>query len=304
MATAGTTPHDAVFKQFLMHPDAARDFLDIHLPAEIRAICDLTTLRLESGNFVEENLREHYSDILYSVKMQGEPGYLHVLIEHQSTPSKKITFRMVRYAIAAMHRHLEAGFEKLPLVVPILFYQGKASPYPYSMRWLDLFASPELAKRLYSEPFPLVDITVIPDDQIMQHRRVAVLELLQKHIRQRDLMQMLEDLVTLLNTEYTTENQLITLVNYMLLLGHTDQETLFFRELAKRLSKEKKLGSLGQWFEDQGMEKGIQKGIQEGEDAARQRVALRMLKNGMSVELVAEMTELPPEAIAKMADER
>jgi predicted transposase YdaD len=30
-------------------------------------------------------------------------------------------------------------------------------------------------------------ILVVPDDDIMQHRRVALLELIQKHIRQRDL---------------------------------------------------------------------------------------------------------------------
>ncbi|EEP0947509.1 Rpn family recombination-promoting nuclease/putative transposase [Salmonella enterica] len=31
---------------------------------------------------------------------------------------------------------------------------------------------------------PLVDMTVVPDDEIMRHRRVALLELIQKHIRQ------------------------------------------------------------------------------------------------------------------------
>lgn len=41
-----TTPtlHDAVFKQFLIHPETARDFLDIHLLPELRKICDLNTL--------------------------------------------------------------------------------------------------------------------------------------------------------------------------------------------------------------------------------------------------------------------
>ncbi|RIQ10305.1 Rpn family recombination-promoting nuclease/putative transposase, partial [Salmonella enterica] len=47
MELISNTPHDAFFKQFLMHPDTTRDFLDIHLPAEIRGICDLDTLRLE-----------------------------------------------------------------------------------------------------------------------------------------------------------------------------------------------------------------------------------------------------------------
>lgn len=316
METVATMPHDAVFKNFLTHTDTARDFLDIHLPKEIKAICDLSTLTLESGNFVEESLQEQYSDVLYSVSMQGHPGYLHILIEHQSTPSKKIAFRMMRYAIAAMHRHLEAGFQQLPLVVPILFYQGKTSPYPYSMCWMDMFASPKLARRLYSEPFPLVDITTIPDDEIMQHRRVAILELLQKHIRQRDLMKMLEDLVTLLSAEYTTESQLITLVNYMLLRGHTDQPKIFYRELGRRLPKEKTMGTVAEWLEEQGILKGLEQGIQQGmqqgiqhgmlqgESNATHRVATRMLKSGMSPEFVAEMTDLTREEIDKIPDWR
>ena len=242
--------------------------------------------------------------MLYSVSMQGHSGYLHILLEHQSTPCKKIAFRMMRYAIAAMQRHLEAGFQQLPLVVPILFYQGKTSPYPYSMCWTDMFASPELARRLYCEPFPLVDVTTIPDDEIMQHRRVAILELLQKHIRQRDLMKMLEDLVTLLSAEYTSESQLITLVNYMLLRGHTDQPKLFFRELGRRLPKEKKMGTVAEWLEEQGILKGIQQGMQQGESNATQRVAARMLKSGMSPELVAEMTDLTREEIDKIPDWR
>jgi len=44
-----TTPHDATFRQFLTQPDIARDFMEIHLPAELRAICDLSTLKLESA---------------------------------------------------------------------------------------------------------------------------------------------------------------------------------------------------------------------------------------------------------------
>ena len=56
MDAPSTTPHDAVFKQFLMHAETARDFLEIHLPVELRELCDLNTLQLESGSFLEESL--------------------------------------------------------------------------------------------------------------------------------------------------------------------------------------------------------------------------------------------------------
>lgn len=72
-----------------MHAETARDFLEIHLPVELRELCDLNTLHLESGSFIEESLKGHSTDVLYSVQMQGNPGYLHVVIEHQSKPDKK-----------------------------------------------------------------------------------------------------------------------------------------------------------------------------------------------------------------------
>ncbi len=139
--------------QFLSHIDTARDFLEIHLPATLRAVCDLDTLRLESGSFIEDNLRAHYSDILYSLKTARGDGYVYCVIEHQSSPDKMIAFRLMRYSISAMQRHLEQGHEKLPLVIPVLFYHGKIQPYPWSTNWLDCFDAPALAKEIYSGTF-------------------------------------------------------------------------------------------------------------------------------------------------------
>jgi predicted transposase/invertase (TIGR01784 family) len=36
-----STPHDAVFKTFLRHPETVRDFLQIHLPASLRKLMGL-----------------------------------------------------------------------------------------------------------------------------------------------------------------------------------------------------------------------------------------------------------------------
>ncbi len=213
-------PHDATFRQFLSQPEIARDFMELHLPAELGAICDLNTLKLESGSFVEDDLRQYFSDVLYSLKTtRDEKGYIHVLIEHQSSPDKLMAFRLLRYAVAAMQRHLEAGHKSLPLVIPVLFYTGKRSPYPYSTRWLDAFSDPVLAARLYAEPFPLVDVTVIPDEEIAGHRSMAALTLLQKHIHQRDFAELMDTLVPVLLAGYLSSSQVISLIHYIVQTG-------------------------------------------------------------------------------------
>lgn len=252
------TPHDATFRQFLTQPEIARDFMELHLPAELRALCDLSTLKLESGSFVEDDLRQYFSDVLYSLKTTAGDSYVHVLIEHQSSPDRHMAFRLLRYAVAAMQRHLEAGHKKLPLVIPVLFYTGKRSPYPYSTRWLNEFDDPVVAEKFYGGSFPLTDITVIPDDDIMNHRSMAALTLLQKHIHQRDM-------ATLLMADYLSSSQVTVLIHYLLQAGESADSEAFVRELAQRVPQHgDALMTIAQQLEQKGIEKDAWKDARRG----------------------------------------
>ncbi|WP_405423200.1 Rpn family recombination-promoting nuclease/putative transposase [Pantoea stewartii] len=312
------TPHDATFRQFLSQPTIARDFMELHLPAALLALCDLNTLKLESGAFVEEDLRQYFSDVLYSMKTTSrEDGYIHVLIEHQSSPDKHMAFRLMCYAIAAMQRHLDAGNKRLPLVIPVLFYSGKRSPYPYSTRWLDEFAMPVLASELYGNAFPLVDVTVIPDEDIIGHRSMAALTLLQKHIHQRELTELIDKLAPVLLAGYLSSSQVISLVHYLLQAGETADADIFVRTLAQRVPQhEDALMTIAQQLEQKGIEKGIQQGLKEGiqlgeqrglekgrsegERAAALKIARTMLQNGLHPRVVAEMTALSDDDLARL----
>ncbi|MCL6413257.1 Rpn family recombination-promoting nuclease/putative transposase [Pantoea agglomerans] len=299
------TPHDATFRQFLSQPDIARDFMELHLPAELRAICDLSTLKLESGSFVEDDLRQYFSDILYRLKTSNGDGYIHVLVEHQSTPDRHMAFRLMRYAVAAMHRHLEAGHKQLPLVIPVLFYTGKRSPYPYSTRWLDEFEDPSLAENLYGSTFPLVDVTVIPDEEIMGHRSMAALTLLQKHIHQRDIATLTDRLATLLMADYLSSPQVTALIHYLLQAGESADSEAFVRELAQRVPQHgDALMTIAQQLEQKGIEKGIQlgeqRGIEKGRNEGKVEVARTMLQNGIDRNTVMKMTGLSEDELSQI----
>ncbi|END3476422.1 Rpn family recombination-promoting nuclease/putative transposase [Salmonella enterica] len=310
------TPHDATFRQFLTQPEIAREFMAIHLPAELLAICDLSTLKLESGSFVEDDLRQYFSDVLYSLKTKDGDGYIHVLLEHQSSPDIHMAFRMTRYAVAAMQRHLDAGHKKLPLVIPVLFYAGKRSPYPYSTRWLDEFDNPELAGKVYGGAYPLVDVTIIPDDEIMNHRSMAALTLLMKHIRQRDMMELLDSLPHVM-VEWISTEQVRILLNYMVNAGEAPAAD-FMRALAERLPQhEDELMTIAQQLEQKARMEGIQigekkgrmEGIQIGEEKGRNEgklegkleVARTMLQNGLDRNTVMKMTGLTVDDLSQIS---
>lgn len=295
------TPHDAIFKQFLAHQQTARDFLEIHLPPELRKICDLNTLNLESSSFIENDLRAYYSDVLYSLKTQAKDEYVYALIEHQSSPDKHMAFRLMRYAIAAMQRHLDSGNDKLPLVIPILFYHGRVTPYPYSMSWLQSFSMPTVAEQLYGGNFPLVDITVIPDDEIMTHRGIAILELLQKNIRLRDISKLIEPLVTLLSRGYNTKDQLASVLNYMLQDGDDTAPKTFIWELARRSPKHKELlMTIAQKLKQEGHMEGRKEGRIEGALETPLKIASTMLANGLDRTIVMNMTGLSEKELAQL----
>ncbi|KLV62771.1 Rpn family recombination-promoting nuclease/putative transposase [Citrobacter murliniae] len=305
-----STPHDALFKTFLKYPETARDFIEIHLPSRLRTLCDLTTLELKPASFIEENLRAYYSDVLWSMETSEGDGYIYVVIEHQSSPDIHMAFRLMRYAIAAMQSHLDAGHDTLPLVVPMLFYHGIDTPYPFSLCWLDEFDNPALAHQLYLSAFPLVDITVVPDDDIMQHRRVALLELMQKHIRRRDLMGLADKVASLLTTGTTNDSQLKALFNYLLIQhGHKPRFSRFMRKLAQQVPGYKestmniveKIRRAGQRKGlREGMQRGLEKGLAEGRREEALRIAGSMLEDGLPRELIVRITGLSEDDVKSL----
>jgi predicted transposase/invertase (TIGR01784 family) len=255
-------------------------------------------------------LRGACSDILYSLKTTQGDGYIYCLIEHQSTPDPLMAFRLMRYSILAMQAHLDKskgkGIKRLPLVIPILFYHGQICHYPYGICWLDNFADPETARVHYANPFPLVDVTDIPDDEILRHKRIALLELVQKHIWQRDMMDLLEPLGYLLRIASATDEQLETLLNYMLYTGNTAKPKEFTEGLIHLLPDEHKekimsiAEQLQQIAREEGEAIGEARGEARGEAKARLALARNLLKMNFPVEKIVEATGLSLEEIQSL----
>ena len=199
----------------------------------------------------------------------------------------------MRYAIAAMQNHLDAGYKTLPMVVPLLFYHGIESSYPYSLCWLDCFADPNLARQLYASAFPLIDVTVMPDDEIMLHRRMALLELIQKHIRQRDLMGLVEQMACLLSSGYANDRQIKGLFNYILQTGDAVRFNDFIDGVAERSPKHKEsLMTIAERLRQEGFQKGIRTNALN--------IAKTMLDAGVSLEDVLRFTSLTVEDLAEI----
>lgn len=132
----------------------------------------------------------------------------------------------------------------------------------------------------------------------MQHRRMALLELIQKHIRQRDLMGLVEQIVSLLLTGLTNDSQIKTLFNYILRTGDAPRFSEFIREVAERSPQYKEhLMTIADRLHEAGLQKGRLEGLQEGRRDEALRIARTMLADGIDICTVQKITRLSAEDI-------
>ncbi|MGI9214721.1 MAG: Rpn family recombination-promoting nuclease/putative transposase, partial [Gammaproteobacteria bacterium] len=94
-------PHDKLFKISLSNVEIAKDFFKIHLPQSILDQIDLDNLIYCNNSYLEQDLEEKFSDVVYySKNNSGQNSYLYILLEHQSTPDRLIPLRILKYQIA------------------------------------------------------------------------------------------------------------------------------------------------------------------------------------------------------------
>lgn len=154
-------PHDKLFKYALANIEVARDFFDIHLPAEMKAHCDLSTLALSHDSYVEDNHKEYFTDMVYHITIDGNPGYVYCVVEHLSKPEIFTPFQVLKYQTVIMDQHIEKLPEeerkkaRLPIVIPLIFYRGSHSPYPGGTDIWSCFKNKAFAQQTLINPIPI-----------------------------------------------------------------------------------------------------------------------------------------------------
>ena len=125
-----------------------------------------------------------------------------------------------------------------------------------------------------------------------------MLELLQKHVRQRDMLELREQLVSLLALGYTGNAQLKALLHYLLQAGHTaDPATLLTAMASQTVDQQQKetLMNIAQYLREEGQAQGRAEGVQQ----EAMRIAKVMLEKGMEPDVVASLTGIPVEMVEK-----
>ena len=173
----------------------------------------------------------------------------------------------------------------------------RAASTPHDAVFKQFLCHPETARDFLA----MVDITVVPDDEIMQHRRVALLELVQKHIRQRDLFALVDQIAQLLVTGCATDSQMKALFNYLLRSGDAVRFHEFLQATVECAPEQKdKIMTIADRLREEGHWEGVQQGVQQGIRQEALRIAQTMLENGIDSAMVQLITGLSADELAAL----
>ena len=163
------TPHDDLFKAVFSITSEVVAFSKLYLPKFISKNLNYETLKIEPTTYVGENLKQYFSDIIYSVKWKdGKSLQLSFLLEHKSYVPRNIYLQLHRY-LTEIYNHQDAENKQLQLIIPIVIYHGNDAWVKRDFS--DYFDLPDDNLRQYVPNlfYELIDLNKISDDLIINH---------------------------------------------------------------------------------------------------------------------------------------
>ncbi|MBF0474933.1 MAG: Rpn family recombination-promoting nuclease/putative transposase [Deltaproteobacteria bacterium] len=266
-----TSHHDKFFKKMFSGKDLAKDFFSNYLPGYILGQIDLTTLEATTDSFVDDQLKEHFSDLVYRVNMKrSQEAYVCILLEHKSHQDNRVSLQLLRYMTHMWTRIVseKQASEYLPVIIPLVFYHGTTT-WEGSTKFSSLFdATAELKEHIPNFKYILVDLSALADEKIKGDVKTRMTLLLQKHIGDPELVAKLADVATLYHQLSAGPNQLEILKAVAQYLIFTDkltkEEMKVFLDQATSGKGEDIMPTVAEQFIEEGIQKGILQGIEQG----------------------------------------
>ncbi len=308
-------PHDKFFKEIFGNTEVMKDFLQNYLPAEILDITDINNLTLENNSFIDEELNENYSDLLFKTGINEKESYIYLLFEHKSYLSPYTPLQMLKYMVKIWDSKInKAKSSKLPLIIPLVIYHGKEK-WQIDTKFIKIIEGvenlpPDIIKYIPDYEYILYDFTTYEAEQLKGNIILTETIKILQAIFQQDINKFKEVLAaTLLNLENQGwaeeyEKYFFTYIIYIL-NARPDLELEDIYEAAKNISPERseKIMTIAEKLYKEGMEKGRLEGKREGLIEGQRKTAKNFLRLGLSPEKVAEAAELPIDEIIQLKKE-
>ena len=293
-------PHDAFFRAALAQLDLARDFLENYLPADVSAGLDLERLEPLRDSFVDDQLADHFSDLLFRAPTRDERGragqavQIAILLEHKSYPEPQVALQLLRYMVRIWERASADG-EPLEPVLPVVFYHGRPT-WKVEQELHGLIPPPDWMTPFVPQfRYHLCDLNRFDDEQLAGAAQLRAMMLTFKYIARDELRERVRQIALLLE-QIAREPQGLEFCRQVLRYLVVGTTKLTERELQESVTsawKEggKLMGTIAQSWIDQGLQQGMQQGVQNG----RRQELLSGIELGLELRYGATGLALMPE---------
>lgn len=285
--------HDNFFKDAMKDLRVAREFFQKHLPQDLQQAIQWDSLELQASTYSDILRSETISDIVFKVLLQEKESFLHLMVEHQSTPDPLMAFRAENYRSNLLAQYIKQHPETktIPLVITLVLYHGR-KPWDCARDIRDLVDAPaDLVEEYAFRPYRLIDLNTIEDEILRQQLWAGVMQLTLKHIFAKNVLPHIEAMIALLRQlEEARGIQLVeNVLIYALDRGEMNKEA-FFKLVRTQFSAdvEGKVMTVSEQLRAEGMQQGMQQGMY----LANLETARALLSKGMNVINVAEVTKL------------
>ena len=140
---------DARYKLLFSQPEIVEDLVRYAIDEKLADSLNFSTFKAEPTHWVSARMKHaRSSDSIFSLNFKsGEPVFLILMLEFQSTPDAYMAVRSSLYtllfyeSLTKKKNHPLVVNDKLPAVLPIVLYNGDA-PWHYPTELFDLIALP------------------------------------------------------------------------------------------------------------------------------------------------------------------
>jgi len=299
--------HDKLFKETFGSVEIAKDFMNGYLPTSIRDIVDLNTLEPQKDSFINKELQEVFSDLLFKADINNKEGYIYFLFEHKSYKDKLVIFQLLRYMIEIWESKMKKqNSNELPVIIPLVIYHDKGE-WRIKTKLSDMIEGydqlPEEVKRYIPDyEYLIYDLTKYNDEDIKLESVTKIIIKIMRDVRYASK----EKVVDIITEGFTLLDEIIekdNITHYMesclryVLSVRSDIDKDELIQIADQISVE---GSeLVMTIADKLRQEGKQEGRQEG----IKKVVKNAIIKGMSVGDIMDLTGLTEKEIDKVRKE-
>ncbi len=304
------TPHNNFFHFMLSHLPSARSLIETLLSPDAVAALDLATLRLETTSFIDPDLREKYSDILFSVQLanssikegatQGE-AFVYILFEHKSQSDPLTVLQVLSYMVRIWEKRVRDGADLCP-IVPLVVYHGE-SGWAAARSMSELIAVPAgLADHQISFAPLLLDLHQLPDEDLPGNPVLRSTLALLKYSRSKQLIDRLRDILLRI-VQSLPENLRTDWINvieaYVVAVNKNLDSQQYKQTLSSILPTLYEPGSLADRLLTQGREEGLEQGLEKGREEGKLAGKIQVLQELLD-EPVTPDSELQRTSVEKL----